>query len=418
MTNTPYTQKRNERFRGPLSEDFNAQIEEQFRDLVYLYNISAQQKDDAGKGFLVYLKELTAAASALVSIESRLTALEAASNTVSFTSENQIDNTRFDATAYKINAVDQCTFSSMYNILTLPKVTSSSMSKIKFTNDDGTYSIPSTLETYISGSASSADTSTAVIDTSQPYNAIVASPGKVWERNVIASAPNVTYGAEMYFYIRIPNDLSTTADTNNISLTPFPMKTVDILEIAYSTDPNIALNSSTATWTVFNSTQTYYNAPGAAGNIIPGGWSGDAILASGARSFYFNPKPITALRFKLRQKNYYTEGSKTIYSYGLSKLDVRYDKFLDTGKTIIRFDAPAGDTISNIVSLTPQIWNVPEYQVSSVFSYRVIWETAYNSNVYTLNKVPSSQRIWIEVTLNKTPEGGTPSLSGLILKYT
>lgn len=417
MPDTPYTQRRTDRFRGPTSEDENLKLEEHFKDLVYLYNSVNQVADDNEKSFLAFIKDLIGLNQALTGLDVRLTALEAASNTISFTSETQIDNDRFNATSYAVNSVDRCYFHQNNNVTTLPLVSSSSMSKIKFTNPDGTYTIPPSLEMYIASNPSSADNGSAVIDTSQPYNAIVGTPGKVWERNVIVSAPNATYGAEMYFYVKVPNDLSTVADTNSISFTPFPMKMVDILEIAYSTDVNVSLNSSTTTWTVFNSSMIYYNAPGSPGNIIPGGWSGDEILSSAAKLFYFDPKPITAIRFKIRQKNYFIEGNKTIYTYGLSKLDIRYDKFLDSGKVIIRFDAPAGDTISNVTGITPQIWNVPEYNISDVFSYRVIWETAYNSNIYTLSKVPSSQRVWIEVTLNKTPNGGTPALSGLILKY-
>jgi hypothetical protein len=291
------------------------------------------------------------------------------------------------------------------------------MSKIKFTNTDGTYTIPSSLETLVSPISTTADNSSAVVDTSQPVNAILAKAGKVWERNIITSSLNSADGAQCYLYIKIPNDLSAVAETNAISFTPFPLKMVDILEIAYSTDVNIALGSVGSQWKVLNDTSIYFNAAGAAGNIAPGAWTGDEIISSGPKNFYFDPKPVTAFRIKLRQKNAFNESAKFVYSYGLSKLDIRYDKFLDSGKTIIRFDAPSGDTISTVKSLTPQMWNIPEYLVSSCFSYRVIWETSYNSNTYTLSPVPFSKRVWIEVTLNKTPNSGTPSLSGLIMKY-
>jgi hypothetical protein len=85
---------------------------------------------------------------------------------------------------------------------------------------------------------------------------------------------------------------------------------------------------------------------------------------------------------------------------------------------MIRFDAPSTDTISSVTSVTPQIWNTPEYLVDDVFSYRVIWETSFNSGSYTLTPVALSKRVWIEVTLKQTPDQGTPALSGLILKYT
>jgi hypothetical protein len=419
MVDSPYTKQRSFQFRGPQSSsDYNERLEENFKDLIYLYNQQANQGSDLDNGFIAFVKDLIGVNQFLDDFESRLAALEAANNSIAFTTETQIDVDRFNSIpAYAVNSSDRCTYQSNYNFLTLPHVQSSSMSKIKFTNTDGTYTIPSSLETLVSPISTTADNSSAVVDTSQPVNAILAKAGKVWERNIITSSLNSADGAQCYLYIKIPNDLSAVAETNAISFTPFPLKMVDILEIAYSTDVNIALGSVGSQWKVLNDTSIYFNAAGAAGNIAPGAWTGDEIISSGPKNFYFDPKPVTAFRIKLRQKNAFNESAKFVYSYGLSKLDIRYDKFLDSGKTIIRFDAPSGDTISTVKSLTPQMWNIPEYLVSSCFSYRVIWETSYNSNTYTLSPVPFSKRVWIEVTLNKTPNSGTPSLSGLIMKY-
>lgn len=100
----------------------------------------------------------------------------------------------------------------------------------------------------------------------------------------------------------------------------------------------------------------------------------------------------------------------------MSKLDVRFDKFIDSGKAIIKFDAPVNTTINSITSVQPQIWNVPEYFVDNVFSYRVLWQT--ESSTFTTQPVPQSSSVWVEVTLNRTPGGGTPVLSGLLLSYT
>lgn len=418
MADSPYTLKRFNQSRGPdSSEDYNARIEETLKDLIYLYNKLNQTGTDLGHGFLVFLRNELGLDAALTDLENRVTVLEdALPDSIPFISEDQIDNDRFNNTSFNINTVDRCTYNADHNFTTLPLVPTSSMSKIKFTNGDGTYNIPSSFETIVTPITSTADSTSAVIDTSQPYSAVVAHPGKVWERNVIVSSPHVD-GAQMYLYVKIPDDLSAVPDTNSISFTPYPFKTVDVLEIAYTTDVNVSLGSSGATWTVFNDSQIYYNVPGAAGHIIPGGWTGDAILSSSSQTFYFDPKPITAIRFKLRQQNYHTESSKTIYTYGLSKLDIRFDKFVSTGKTIIRFDAPGASTISSVTSIIPYMWNVPENQANDVFSYRVIWETAFDSGSYTLTPVPSSQRVWIEVTLNETTSSGTPALSGLILKY-
>ena len=417
MSNTPYTQKRTERIRGPQSEEQNKRIEENYKDLVYLMNKMANLEYDLSNGYLAFIKDLMFIANAIEDFDQRLAILEAQNNSVAFFSEDQLDTSRFDGTAYEVSVVDRCTYHRPYHILSLPQVTSSSISKVKFSNGDGTFSVPSNLEMLVSPVSTTADSSSAVIDTSNPFDAVIGKAGKVWDRNVIVASPDLTDGAQCYLYVKLPEDVSAIPETNCLSFTPFPLKSVDILEIAYSTDTNISLGTLGTQWTVLNNETIYYNVTEAVGKIAPGAWDGDEILESGPKKFYFEPKAVTAFRIKLRQLGYVVEDTSYIYSYGLANFDARYDKFLSTGKVIIRFDAPDSDTISSITSVTPQMWNVPEYLVDSCFSYRVIWETSYDSDTYTLTPVALSQRVWLEITLNSLPDGGTPSISGVVVNY-
>lgn len=417
MVDAPYTTKRFDQHRGPKdSQDYNLRVEQNYKDLVYLYNKIATVDSDRAKAYAAFVKELLSIAKGLVGIDARLLALEEDQNTLGFYSSTSIDTNRFNSTAYAVADVDECTYHDQYGFFTLPKVDASSISKLKFSNDDGTYGIPASLEMNVIQDATSVDNGSAVIDSSQPYNAVMSRPGRVWDRNVIATSTDVN-GATCYLYFKVPNDLSIVSDVNAIFLDAFPIKSTDIMEIAYTTSENPKL-TAIETWTPLNSTGQYENEEEAVGHLPPGGWSGDEIIEAGPKAFYFDPKPISAFRIKLRQKNYFVEGGKYVYSYGLSKLDVRYDKFLDTGKAIIKFSAPGGDTISSITSVTPKIWNIPQYLINDVFSYRVIWETALDSGIYTLTPVSFSSKVWIEVTLNKTSAGATPVLSGLILEYT
>jgi hypothetical protein len=302
-------------------------------------------------------------------------------------------------------------------LLTLPYLADSSLSKIKYFNSDGTFNVTNGLEVLVLPDLDSVDNSTATIETSSPYDAIQAKPGLVWERNVIAPTPGVDSEARCDLFIRIPNDLSVTGSTNGIMLYPFPVFDLDIMSIAYTTDANAALNNTT-TWTPLNSSQWYLNNSEAVGFIPPGGWAGDEALDSGPVIFYFEPKAITALKISILQNSYYNHGGKYLFSYGFSNIDIRYDKFLPTGKIIVRLDAPEGDTISRIDSVLPKIWNVSQAMLNDVFSYRVIWETSYGSGNYTLTPVSNSQRVWLEITLTQVSSGYTPALSSVIATYT
>lgn len=418
MPEVPYTQKENLEYRGPQdSEKYNVRLENNYRDLVYLYNKQNQIDSDVKHSFSALIKDFESLTNFINDLTNRLEVLEENSNILSFNNDSQIDTDFFDGTIFEVNEVDRCTFNNSNYTLTLPRVDSSSISQIKFNDTDGGYSISPSLQMLAIGINGTADNNNNIVDTSQPLNAVLGRPGKVWERNVlipISGSPDLTDGAQMYFYVSVPNELSTSLVTNCISFTPFPIKSIDILDISYTTSVNPALSESTS-WTTFNPGKNYFNNMSAIGHIAPGGWDGDEIYNSSSKIFYFDPIGITALRFKIRQRNYYNDGTKLIYTYGMSKLDVRFEKFLETGKVMIRLDAPQGSTISNITSVTPQIWNVPEYYIDNVFSYRIIWEDGEN---YTTTPVAFSSRIWVEVTLTKTPGGGTPMLSGLIVDYT
>lgn len=419
MPETPYTPKTFIQYRGPqYSDEYNSRLEDNYKDLVYLYNKQHQTDADIQNGFSAFVKDLQSVTNFIQYLTQRIEILESQTNILSFNDVSQIDTSSFDGTDFQISEVDRCTFHPVNSSLTLPKVDSSSMSKIKFSNQDGSYSIAPSLEVLVTGISGTMDDNINIVDTSQPLNAILGRPGKVWERNVLipnTSSPDLTDGAQMYLYIKIPLELSVTEVTNCISFTPFPLKNIDILDISYTTDTAPTLDP-TANWVTFNNNKSYFQVGAAVGKIAPGAWDGDEIIDSSSKVFYFDPKPITAVRFHIRQRNYYDDAEKYIYTYGMSKLDIRFDKFIDAGKTIIKFDAPVNTTINSVTSVQPQVWNVPEYLIDNIFSYRVLWQT--ETGTFTTQPVSQSSSVWVEVTLTKTPAGGTPVLSGLLVSYT
>lgn len=414
MAEAMYSKPRQKQFRGPTnSEDYNTQNEELYKDLTVLYNRSSFNKQLMNEGYRRYAKDQISLQRTLEDLEDRVGALEESANIISFHNNEQIDTGRFVGSPYEVAVVSQNTLDVNYGLLLLPRVDISSQSKLAFVDDSGNTIIPPTLEAFVVGVDLTADSGTAKIDTSRPEYAIKRTIGRIWERNVITTAP-VIGGAECTLYIKAPTDLFTTDKANVIVLNPYPALGTDIIEVAYTTDVDFT-NDGTAAYHFFPSIHVGDEA--AIGHIPPGSWTEDQDLNAGARAYYFDPLPITGLRIRFRQRNYFHEGGNYIYTYGLSNLDLRYDKFLALGKTLIRFDAPTGNTISSVDSVTPYIWNVPEADLSDVFSWRVIWETAFNSGTYTDTPVPFSQRVWIEVTLNMTAGGGTPALSGLTLAY-
>lgn len=416
MSEFIYTQQRTSQYNGPVdSSDHNLRIEENYKDLVYLYNKYNVTDQKLSEAFERVLKDHIFISRYIKDLDDRVQALEAAENMVSIYSFSQIDNNAIPAGELTVQTDELLSFDPIYNIVTLPKVDGSSHSKLKFfTASDGQI-IPDFFEARISNSLPGVDVPGSIIDGTNVYNSILDRSDKFWKRTVLSNTTS-SYGAQMYVYIRIPSEYTGSKKTNFIKLLPYPMYGVDILSIEYTTVANPTLTEND-NWYPLNRDGLYDGTSSAVGKVPPGGWTSvgtDYILNSGPTGFYFGELDITAIRVAMRQRNYLTENGKYVYTYGLSDLDIRYDKFLPTGRMIFKFEPANGDVIANITSVTPKIYNVSPALLSEAFSHRVIY---FDGSVYTTTNPGSSNAVWIEVTLNQMPDGTAPVLSDLIINY-
>ena len=222
----------------------------------------------------------------------------------------------------------------------------------------------------------------------------------------------------MYLYVRIPTGTIGNSLANYVSLAPYPSSGVDVVRVEYTTAVAPTLTDKD-TYQSFN--PGYYNNEyDAVGKVAPGGWStvgSDTIVNSGPLQFVTADKNITAVRILLRQRNYIKENNAYIYTYGLSDIDIRYEKYLPTGKTFIRFDAPTGNTIKDILNVSPKIYNVSPSMLSSTFGYRVFYPVISGSQAtYGLVNPQTSDHVYVEVTLNMLDDMIAPVLSDLIIE--
>ena len=416
MSDSINTQKRSMQYRGPVdSADYNLRIEENYKDLVYLYNKLSIVDSKLAQSFERVIKDQAFLGNIVQDLLDRIAALEAAGNKISIHSFSQLDYINFVGTSFAISSTDLLTLDPYYNTITLPKVTGSSTSKLKFFNSSVGQIVPDFFKTYIQNNYVGVDTAGNIINTTPTYNAILDDPNRVWKRNVIANESSSS-GAQMMLYVRVPTEFTGSMKTNCIKLNPYPMHSVDISVIEYTTVQNPTLTEADG-WIPLNSSGLYNQVAAAIGKVPPGGWltaGSDTIFNSGPLSFYFAEKEITAIRVKMVQRSYFKELDKYIYSYGLSDLDIRYDKFLPSGKTIIKFSAPEGQLIQEVTDVQPFIYNVPLSQMSNAFSYRVIYDDAGN---YSLSNPGSSSHVWIELTLNMLEDKTPPVLSDLLISY-
>lgn len=416
MADALYSKKEFAQWRGPTTSDnYNERVENNYKDFVNLTNRIGLTEEAYRSALQRVLKEQFALAKAVEDANARLDVLEAAQKKIVFRTDTQIDDDRFNSTVYAVNDVDALFRDSDHGLLTLPQIVTGTSSKIYFTSTNGECILPPSFESIVVGRQGSLDTQGALIATTDQYGAFLPHSELIWERNVIVDTPNAG-GAIIELYAKLPVDLLINENSNTIIVHPFPIMGCELLEVSYSTSQNVTL-SVTDNYTPVNVRSLYIGNNHSVGWSAPGSWNGDSITNCGPKAFYFDPQAITAIKIVLRQKNYLAESAKYIYSYGLSQIDVRFTKFLDTGRTIVRFDAPGTDTISSVDDVMPEIWNVAESELPYIFDYRVLWETSYNSGVYTTNPVAFSKRVWIDVTLNKTLGQGSPAISGLVVSY-
>lgn len=416
MADVLKTKKRDYKYNGPVdSSDYNARIEENYQDLVYLYNKSNIIDSKLKGAFERVMKDHVFLANAINDISDRVKALEGETNTLSIHSFSQLDYANFVSSSFAVAGTELLSFDPTYNVITLPKVSSGSFSKLKFGQPGSGQIVPDYFKAMLDLSFSGVDTSGATIDTTPIYNAILDAPDKVWKRTVVSNT-NPTTGAQMMLYVKIPAEVAGSLKTNTVKLNPYPAFGVEVYSIEYTTKPNPALNSADI-WYPLNSNGYYDSVTSAIGKVAPGGWDtlgSDSVKNSGPLCFQFPETNVTAIRIKFIQKNYLTELGNYVYTYGLSDLDIRYDKYLPIGRTIIKYTPKTGDVINEITDVTPKIYNIPLSELSEVFSYRVIYD---DGGTYTLENPGANNHVWIEVTLNQAGDTTAPVLSDLIIQY-
>lgn len=269
------------------------------------------------------------------------------------------------------------------------------------------------METKINANIAGGDGTGALIDTTPVQYAFLNEPDKVWRRNVILQEAH-PLGVSLYLYIKVPTGSLGGSLVNSVSLSPYPANGVDVVRVEYTTASNPSMTDKDGYYSL--NPGLYDGEYDAIGRVAPGGWSSvgsDIIVNSGPMRFFCAEKQITAVRILLRQRNYIKENDTYVYTYGLSDFDIRYEKFVPTGKTFIRFDAPSGKTINEILNVSPKIYNVPQTLLSDVFSYRVFYPS---SGTYTLSNTGASSHVYVEITLNMLEDRVPPVLSDLVIQ--
>ena len=313
MSEFIYTQKKPQQYHGPLSStDFNERTEQNYADLIYLYNKYGVLDKKVNEIIERIIKDNIFLSNAVNDLFERIRSIESQNtNQISLYSRSQIDNGPFVNTQNAVSTSEALQFDEYSNLLSLPVVSGSSHSKIKFINPTKGQIIPEFLDTRIDLSLPGGDGNGAIIDTTPVQNAFLNQPDKVWRRNVILNSSN-PLGVSLYLYVKIPSSSIGSTLSNILTLSPYPHNGVDVVKVEYTTKPSPTLTDSD-TYVPLNDQGLYEDNLDALSKVAPGGWptvGSDTIVNSGPLHFYYAEKPITAFRVLLRQRNYIVENNK------------------------------------------------------------------------------------------------------------
>jgi len=416
MADLMNTARQDAKYGGPvISTDYNLRIEQNYQDLLYLYNKANTLDEESRIALERVLKDQAMLSNAVVDLSNRISALESDQAKLSIYSFSQIDYARFNGTSFSIGPTELLSLDPTYNSITLPRIASASSSKIKFYNPVDGQIVSDLFKVRIDNSFGGVDSPGAIVSSTPVYQAILDNPNKVWSRTIISNS-NASGPAELMLYCKLSSEFTGSLRTNCVRLNPYPMHSVNVYSVEYTNSPNPSLTNNDV-WTPLNFDSLYDNEHEAIGYVPPGGYSTlgfDEIRNAGPLSFYFAEIEMTAVRVRLRQSNYFKEMDKYSYTYGLSDFDIRYDKFASTGKIIVNYKAPTGRLFAGINSVDPIIYNVSRSNMSKAFSYRVIYQ---NGDSYSTSNPGASSEVWIEVTLNALEDKTAPVLSDLVLDY-
>lgn len=406
-----YTKKRNAQYRGPTtSDDYNDRVEENYKDLTVLANRQQALLEQLEYLKRYMIKNMSFMSTTMMNLFNEFE-IFSGDETARFNNRNMfVDNDRFDDTEFAIDQVDRLEYDERYRVFTLPLIENGSFSKLKFIAMDGTEVVSPNLKVFIQPLGNVEARPENVIDANDFYNALISKTTlRGWELNSIVDG---AFEGTSHFrvYVTIPDDQSLVRDSNVILFEPLYNGTFDLSNFQYTTTRNVTFTSSD-NWQDFEVGQY----PIIVDNrmVLPD--DGETIERVNGTYFSFPPTPITGVSFEISTENYGEDTALNVYSHGLHAFDVRYNKFSDEGKVILRLDA--GETaISNIESVTPVLANCSSSEVPFAFEYRTIWETAEDSEIYSLEPIALSSKVWIEITLRKTVDGGAPVMPYLLVE--
>jgi hypothetical protein len=257
-----------------------------------------------------------------------------------------------------------------------------------------------------------------------PENAFNGDNQSYWQRKVEFDLDSDVEEVQVELTVRIPDQANTEA--NALYIRPYPVSQVDVFDLGISAD----LSSG-------------FSAPGNSYPIFPT----TALPLDNARDsrFFFSTQSVQRIKIRLRQRNWYEENGRKVFSYGLQELGLQLSEFDKTYSAtaslgdnhtfITKFTCPPNKKFKglHLFETTPDYTkdadNMRFKIASDLPGNNILWDSSINSSPQSLVQpidLGTVDNIYVITTLNYIETasvssnffaGTTPVLDSIGLQY-
>jgi len=258
-----------------------------------------------------------------------------------------------------------------------------------------------------------------------PENAFNGDNQSYWQRKVEFDLDSDVEEVQIELTVRVPDQANTEA--NALYIRPYPVSQVDIFDLGISADLSSAFSKP--------------------GNSYPR--LSTAFPLDNARDtrFFFATQSVQRIRIRLRQRNWYEENGRKVFSYGLQELGLQLSEFDKTYSAtailgdnhtfITKFTCPTDKSFKglHLFETTPDYTKDVDsmrFKISAnVDGTNIKWDSSINSSpqslVQPIDLGGDSSDLYVITTLNyiETADpassnffaGTTPVLSSIGIQY-
>lgn len=260
-----------------------------------------------------------------------------------------------------------------------------------------------------------------------PENAFNGDNQSYWQRKVEFDLDSDVEEVQVELTVRVPDQANTEA--NALYIRPYPVSQVDILDLGISADLSSA-----------------FSPPGNSYPAFPTVLPENPIDNARDTRFFISTQSVQRIRIRLRQRNWYEENGRKVFSYGLQELGLQLSEFDKTYSAtaalgdnhtfITKFTCPTDKSFKglHIFETTPDYTkdiNNMRFKVATTNDGNNIkWDSSVNSSpqslVQPIDLGGSSSELYVITTLNYIEtapvgssfySGTTPVLNSIGIQY-